>query len=121
MIPQLRFVICYEKGQQYYMLGSIASIYKLFHKVAIVFFLEGEWMAVEGRAAVAHTGMELSLVGAKCIYSAHSFVMAPTEGFSEHEAGAFYTVCYCPLSLDPVAEGLEPQELKGHLSEKGLN
>lgn len=84
------------------------SSYKLFYKVAIVFFSEGEQVAVKGGAAVARTSMELSLVEAKCICSAHSLVTAPTGGFSEHKGSGFCTICHCPLSLDPAAESLEP-------------
>lgn len=65
-------------------------------------------MAVKGGAAAARTSMELSLVGAKCIYSTHSLVAAPTGGFSEHKVSGFYTICHCPLSLDPASEDLEP-------------
>lgn len=89
-------------------------------KVTVVFFLEGEPVAVKGGAARADRGMRRSLVGAKCMYSAHSLVADPTGGFGEHEVGAFYTVCHCPLSPGPAAEALEPRELQGHSSGKGL-
>lgn len=112
--PSLRSVICCEKGQQSLLLGSVnASVYQPFCKGHGCLLLEGELVSVEGGAAVANTGMGLSLVESKCTYSVYSLVTVPLRGVD-----AFPTVVTVTWTL---WERVWNPELKEHLSEKGLH
>lgn len=86
-----------------------ASVYKPFYKGHTCLLLEGELVSVEGGAAVANTGMGLSLVESKCTYSVYSLVRVSLRGVD-----AFPTVA-------TVTWTLWHPELKEHLSEKGLH